>query len=196
MKLGDYARHISKKADIEGYASDKSRASDPLIKPFADYDRQKASLKTLRESTLGLCWIDATRKAIPYDVGAFARVQDEILRLQSTIDHNAKVLDELEDMVRVLGLDDDKFSFGRLHGEKSRIQESIEQIRAYPDKALAHKWRAVVEVGGNREMYEALPEVSAARQKAVEQIDPLKAEIAVLDGQIQSLESILRKLKQ
>ena len=195
MKLGDYARKISRKADVEGYAADKSRAGDPLIKPFAEFDRQKVSLRTLQESTVGLCWLDDKGHMTPYDVGVFARVQDEIQRLQSTIDHNANVLDELEDMVRELGLSEDKFSIARMHGEKSKIQESIEQIRAYPDKALAHKWKAVVEVGGDRAMYEALPDVKAARQKAVEQIEPLKAEIAVLDGQIQSLESILRKLK-
>ena len=195
MKLGDFARDVTKLAELRGEATYKYRANDPLIRPFADYDRQKASLKTLRESTLELCWIDATGKAIPYDTGVFARVQVEIQRLQSTIDHNANVLDELEDMVRELGLSEDQFSIARMHGEKSKIQESIEQIRAYPDKALAHKWKAVVEVGGDREMYEALHEVRAARQKAVEQIEPLKAEIAVLDGQIQSIESILRKLK-
>ncbi|MDD1760748.1 MAG: hypothetical protein LUQ59_00800, partial [Methanothrix sp.] len=175
MKLGDYARHVTKEAEVRGEATYRYRANDPLIKPFAEFDRQKASLRALQESTVGLCWLDAKGKAIPYDVGAFARVQDEILRLQSAIDHNANVLDELEDMVRVIGLSEDKFSLGRLHGEKSRIQESIEQIRAYPDKTLAHKWRAVVEVGGDREMYEALPEVRAARQRAVEQIEPLKA---------------------
>ncbi len=195
MKLGDFARHVTKEAEVRGEATYRYRANDPLIRPFADYDRQKASLKTLRESTLELCWIDATGKAIPYDASVFAKVQAEIQRLQSVIDHNANVLDELEDMVRELGLDEDKFSLARMNGEKSKIQESIEQIRAYPDKALAHKWKAVVEVGGGREMYEALPDVKAARQKAVEQIEPLEAEVKGLDGQIQSLESILRKLK-
>ena len=195
MKLGDFARHVNKEAEVRGEATYRYRANDPLIKPFTEFDRQKASLRKLQESTVGLCWLDDKGHMTPYDVGVFARVQAEIQRLQSTIDHNANVLDELEDMVRELGLTDDQFSIARMNGEKSRIQESIEQIRAQPDKALAHKWKAVVEVGGDRAMYEALPDVKAARQKAVEQIEPLKAEIVVLDGQIQSLESILRKLK-
>lgn len=195
MKLGDFARHVTKEAELRGDATYRYLANDLLIRPFTEFDRLKASLRTLQESTVGLCWLDDKGHAIPYDVGVFARVQAEIQRLQSTIDHNAAVLDELEAMVRELGLTDDQFSIARMHGEKSKIQESIEQIRAYPDKALAHKWKAVVEVGGDREMYEALPDVKAARQKAIEQIEPLKAEIAVLDGQIQSLESILRKLK-
>ena len=195
MKLGDFARHVTKEAELRGDATYRYRANDLLIRPFTEFDRLKASLRTLQESTLGLCWLDDKGHMVPYDVGVFARVQTEIQRLQSTIDHNANVLDELEDMVRELGLTDDQFSIARMKGEKSKIQESIEQIRAYPDKALAHKWKAVVEVGGDREMYEALPNVKEARQKAVEQIEPLKAEIAVLDGQIQNLESILRKLK-
>ena len=195
MKLGDFARHVTKEAELRGDATYRYRANDPLIKPFAEFDRLKASLRTLQESTVGLCWLDDKGHAIPYDVGVFARVQAEILRLESTIDHNAVILDELECMVRELGLTDDQFSIARMKGEKSKLLESIELILAQPDKALAHKWKAVVEVGGDRAMYEALPDVKAARQKAVEQIEPLEAEITVLDSQIQSLESILRKLK-
>ena len=195
MKLGDFARHVTKEAEVRGEATYRYRANDPLIKPFADYDRQKVSLRALQESTVGLCWLDNKGHMIPYDEGVFARVQTEIQRLQSVIDHNAKVLDELEAMVRELGLGDDQFSIARMYGEKSKLLESIEQIKAQPDKALAHKWKAVVEVGGNRAMYEALPEVKGARQKAVGQIEPLEAKIRVLEGQIQSLESILRKLK-
>ena len=196
MKLSDYARDITKKADCEGYAADKSRASDPLIKPFADCDSQKARLKALQESTIGLCWIDAKGKAIPYDAGEFARVQAEIQRLQSVIDHNAAVLTELEDKVRNLELSDDQFSIARMYGEKSKILERIEQIKAQPDKDLAHKWKAVLEIVGDRAMYESLPEVEAARQRAADLIEPLESEIKVLDGQIQSLESILRKLNR
>jgi len=78
MKLGDFARYVSRKADIEGYAADRSKATDPLIKPFINFDGQKARLKSFQESTLGLCWIDSKGKAIPYDAGEFARVQTEI----------------------------------------------------------------------------------------------------------------------
>jgi hypothetical protein len=195
MKLGDFARYISRKADIEGYAADKSKANDLLIKPFINFDGQKERLKALRESTLGLCWIDGKGKSIPYDAGEFARVQAEIEALQSKIAHNAKVLDELEAEAQELGIKEDLFSLGRLHGEKRKLNERIDQIKAQPDKDLAHKWKAIVEIGGDRAMYEALPEVQAARQKAQEEIEPLEAEIAYLDRQIQSLESILRKLK-
>ena len=194
MKLGDFARHVIKEAEVRGEATYRYLANDPLVKPFAEFDRQKVSLRALQESTMGLCWLDS-KGHIPYDEGEFSRVQTEIQRLQSVIDHNSKVLDELEAMVRELGLSDDQFSIARMNGEKSKLLERIEQIRAQPDKALAHKWNAVVEVGGNRAMYEALPEVKEARQKAVEQVEPLEAEIKVLDRQIQSLESILRKLK-
>jgi hypothetical protein len=195
MRLGDFARYVSRKADIEGYAADKSKANDLLIKPFINFDGQKERLKALRESTLGLCWIDGKGKSIPYDAGEFARVQAEIEALQSKIAHNAKVLDELEAEAQELGIKEDLFSLGRLHGEKRKLNERIDQIKAQPDKDLAHKWKAIVEIGGDRAMYEALPEVQAARQKAQEEIEPLEAEIAYLDRQIQSLESILRKLK-
>ncbi len=195
MRLGDFARHISKKAYIEGYAADKSKANDPLIKAFINFDGQEARLKALRESTLGLCWIDGKGKPIPYDAGEFARVQTDIGVLQSKIYHNAEVLDELEAKVQELGISEDIFSLGRLYGEKRKLNECIDQIKAQPDKDLAHKWKAIVEIGGDRTMYEALPEVQAARQKAQKEIEPLEAEIARLDGQIQSLESILRKLK-
>ena len=195
MRLGDFARHISQVADIKGYAVDKSRANDPLIRPFADFDGQKARLKSLQESTLGLCWIDDKGKVIPYDPAEFGGVQAEIEKLQGKIGHNARVLDELEAKIEELGIKEDFFSLGRLHGEKRKLLERIEQIKAQPDKALSHKWKAVVEVSGDRAMYEALPEVKAARQKAQAQIEPLEAEITSLDGQIQSLEAILRTFK-
>jgi|WetSurMetagenome_2_1015567.scaffolds.fasta_scaffold03055_3 hypothetical protein len=195
MRLGDFARQISKKANREGYAADKSRANDPLIKPFADFDGLKAKLKSLQESTLGLCWLDAKGKMIPYDENVFARVQTEIQDLTGKIDHNSKVLVELEAKVQELGIREDMFSLGRMHGEKRMLLERIEQLRTQPDKDLAHKWKAVLEVGGDRAMYEALPDVKAARQKAVEQIKPLESEITVLDCQILALETILRKLK-
>lgn len=195
MRLVDFARQISKKADVAGYAADKVRANDPLIKPFADFDSQRARLKTLQESTLGLCWLDAKNKMIPYDEKVFSRVQADIQDLTGKIDHNATVLDELEAKVQELGIGEDMFSLARMHGEKRKLQECIELIKAQPDKDLSHKWKAVVEVGGDRSMYEALPEVKAARQKAQKEIEPLEAEIALMDGQIQSLESILRKFK-
>jgi len=195
MKLGDFARQTSKKADVAGYAADKARANDPLIKPFAGFDGLKAKLKALQESTLGLCWLDGKGKMIPYDEKVFARVQADIQDLTGRIDHNANVLDELEDKIEELGIGEDMFSLGRIHGEKRKLQERIEQIWAQPDKDLSHKWKAVVEIGGDRSMYEALPEVKAARQKAQKEITPLEAEITLMDGQIQSLESILRKFK-
>jgi len=105
------------------------------------------------------------------------------------------VLDELEAKVHELGIHEDMFSLGRLHGEKRKLQERTEEIKAQPDKDLAHKWKAIVEIGGDRAMDEALPEVQASHQKAQKEIEPLEEEIACLDGQIQSLESILRKLK-
>jgi len=195
MNLGDFAHHISKKANIEGYAADKSRASDPLVKPFADFDRQKARLTELQRSTLGLCWLDDKGKVVPYNLAEFGQVQTEIRNLTGKIDHNTKVLVELEAKVQELGISEDMFSLGRMHGEKRMLLERIEQIKTQPDKDLANKWKAVLEVGGDRAMYEALPEVKAARQKAQKEIEPLEAEIALLDGQIQSLETILRKLK-
>lgn len=195
MKLGDFARHISKKADVEGYAADRSKANDPLVKPFINFDGQKVRLKALRESTLGLIWIDGKGKPIPYDAGEFARVQTDIGALQSNIDHNAEVLDELEAKIDELGIKEDLFSLGWMHGEKRKLNERISQIKAQPDKDLSHKWKAVLEVGGDRAMYEALPEVQAARQKTHELIEPLEAEIARFETYIQSLESILRKLK-
>jgi len=195
MRLGDFARQISKKAEVAGYAADKARANDPLIKPFVDFDGQKERLKSFQESTLGLCWIDDKGKVVAYDPAEFARVQAEIEKLQSKIGFNAKVLNELEAKIEELGIKEDFFSLSRLHGEKRKLQERIEQIKAQPDKDLTHKWKAVAEIGGDRSMYEALPEIQTARQKAQKEIEPLEAEVALMDGQIQSLESILRKFK-
>jgi len=53
-----------------------------------------------------------------------------------------------------------------------------------------------VTLGGNRGMYDALPEVQEARAKAAAQIEPIEAEILALNGQIRSLEAILSKFKR
>ena len=187
MKLSEYASHIKKEADLRGYAADRSRADDPLIRPFAVLQNQRERLLDLQRSTLSLCWLNDQRKLIPYDKTSFDAIQSEIRHLQEIITSNSVVLEELEAAV------EDPLSLGELHAENAKALESITFLKAQPDKDLAHKWKAVLEVGGSREMYEALPEVIAARTEAAAKITPLLAHIETLEHQINSLELILAK---
>lgn len=202
MKLSVYARDIAKKADLNGYASDRFAASDPLVKPFAELDKLVASIKPLKESTMALCWIDSKCKVVPVNEAEFSRVQKEIAALQSKIDHNAAVLDELEAKVAELGIQTEDrngqeiFGLSMIEGEKKKLLGEIAQIKADEADSLNAKWRAVLEVGGNQEMFAALPEVQAARKKTADQIAPIEDEIRVLDGKVKALEQILWKIKK
>ncbi len=194
MRLHDFARDIINRARVNCYATDASKASDALIRPFGEIDEQRARLKLLQESTRALCWIDATGGAVPFDEAEFDQVQREIANLQAKIDHNAAVLDNLESKVAELGLSE--FSLAKLKGQKEKLRGQIAQIRAEESDALRSKWESVVSLGGNRGTYDALPEVIEARAKAAAQIEPLEAEILALDRQIRDLESILSKFKR
>lgn len=202
MKLSVYARDIAKRADLNGYAADRFAAADPLIKPFAEFDELAASITPLKESTMALCWIDSKCKLSPVNEAEFSRVQKEITALQAKIDHNAAVLDELEAKVEELQIQledrngQEVFSLGKIEGEKKRLLGEIAQIRADEADSLNAKWRAVLEVGGNQEMFAALPEVQAMRKKTADQIAPIEAEIKELDGKVQILNSILSKIKK
>ena len=191
MKLSEYAEHIKKEADVRGYANDRSRADDPLIQPFAALQDQQERLLDLQRSTLSLCWLNDQRKLIPYDKTSFDAIQSEIRHLQEIITSNSVVLEELEAAVEDLSIE--PLSLGVLRMELAKALESITFLKAQPDKDLAHKWKAVLEVGGSREMYEALPEVIAARTEAAAKITPLLAHIETLEHQINSLELILAK---
>jgi len=87
----------------------------------------------------------------------------------------------------------DQMSLGILRMERAKALEEITFLKSQPDKDLAHKWKAVLEVGGSREMYEKLPETIAARAEADAKIAPLLERIKTLEHQIKSLESILSK---
>ena len=191
MKLSEYASHIKKEADLRGYAADRSRADDPLIRPFAVLQNQRERLLDLQRSTLSLCWLNDQRKLIPYDKTSFDAIQSEIRHLQEIITSNSVVLEELEAAVEDLSIE--PLSLGVLRMELAKALESITFLKAQPDKDLAHKWKAVLEVGGSREMYEALPEVIAARTEADAKIAPLLDRVETLEHQIKSLESILSK---
>jgi len=191
MKLSEYASHIKKEADLRGYAADRSRADDPLIRPFAVLQNQRERLLDLQRSTLSLCWLNDQRKLIPYDKTSFDAIQSEIRHLQEIITSNSVVLEELEAAVEDLSIE--PLSLGVLRMELAKALESITFLKAQPDKDLAHKWKAVLEVGGSREMYEALPEVRAARTEADAKIAPLLDRVETLEHQIKSLESILSK---
>ena len=194
MTLSAYARDIINRARVNGYATDTSKAGDALIRPFGELDEQKTTLKSLQGSTLALCWIDANGELVPFDEAEFAGMQREITNLQAKIDHNTKILNELDGKVAELGLTE--FSISKLKGKIEKLRSQINQIRAEENDSLRSKWEAVVSLGGNRATYDKLPEVIDARAKAAAQIEPLEGEILALNGQIRSLESILSKFKR
>ena len=194
MTLSAYAHDIINRARVNCYATDASKASDALIRPFWEFDEQKATLKSLQVSTMAMCWIDANGKTVPFDSAEFNNVQREIANLQAKIDHNTKILDNLDGKVAELGLTE--FSISKLKGEIEKRRSQINQIRAEENDSLRSKWEAVVSLGGNRATYDKLPEVIEARAKAAAQIEPIEAEIKALNGQIRSLESILSKFKR
>ena len=194
MRLHDFARDIINRARANGYATDASKASDPLIRPFGEHDEQRASLRALQQTTIGLCWVNSEGKNIPFDPSEFAGIQKEIAALQAKIDNNAAVLDNLESKVAEQGLSE--FSLAKLKGQKEKLRGQIAQIRSEESDALRHKWESVVSLGGNRATYDALPEVIEARAKAAAQIEPIEAQILALDRQIRDLESILSKFKR
>ena len=194
MRLHDFARDIINRARVNCYATDASKASDALIRPYGEHDEQRASLRALQEATIGLCWVNSEGNLVPFDEAEFAGIQREIAAIQAKIDHNAAVLDTLDAKVVELGLTE--FSLAKLKGQKEKLRGQIAQIRSEESDALRHKWEAVVSLGGNRGTYDKLPEVIEARAKAAAQIEPIEAEIKALNGQIRSLESILSKFKR
>ena len=194
MRLHDFAHDIINRARANGYATDASKASDALIRPYGEHDEQRTTLISRQQTTMGLCWIDANGKAVPFDETEFDAVQREIAVLQAKIDHNATILEKLDAKVAELGLTE--FSIGKLKSQKEKLRMEIAQIRAEESDALRSKWESVVSLGGNRATYDALPEVIEARAKAAAQIEPIEAEILALNAQIRSLESILSKFKR
>lgn len=202
MKLSDFARRTIKGADLNGYAHDRFLAADPLIKPFADFDELVASIKPLKESTMALCWIDSKCKVVPINEAEFARVQKEIAAIQAKIDNNAAVLDELEAKVAELGilLEDrnghEVFSLNMMEGARKKLLGEIGQIKSDEADSLNQKWRAVIEVGGDQNMFLALPEVQEIKRKTTEKIAPIEDEIRALDGKVKALQQILWEIKR
>jgi len=194
MTLSAYARDIINRARVNCYATDAAKAGDALIRPYGEHDEQKTTLKSLQVSTMALCWVNSEGKLVPFDEAEFAGIQKEIAVLQAKIDHNTKILNELDSKVAELGLTE--FSLAKLKGQKEKLRGQIAQIRSEESDALRHKWEAVVSLGGNRGTYDALPEVIEARAKAAAQIEPLEGEIKALNAQIRSLEAILSKFKR
>jgi len=194
MRLHDFARDIINRARVNCYATDASKASDALIRPFGELDEQKTTLMSLQVSTMALCWVNAEGKAVPFNSSEFNSVQKEIAVLQAKVDHNTKILDALDAKVAELGLTE--FSISKLKAQKEKMRSEINQIRAEENDSLRSRWESVVSLGGNRATYDKLPEVQAARAKAAAQIEPLEAQILALDRQIRDLESILSKFKR
>lgn len=192
MRLGEYARAVIARAEAYRYASDEFLAGDPLIRPFGILDRMKRELRNLQESTRALCWVGAGGEMIPFDENEFAAAQSQISTLQAMISHNEAVLAELEDKVQELGVEE--YSLLKLRDARRQLEAEVEQIRTRPERDLAHKWHAIVEINGSRQTFETLPEVKAAREAAAKKIEPILVEICVLDARMSSLEEILRKL--
>lgn len=193
MRLSAYAKDIINKAKLNGYAADSFMANDDLIKPFGTHEEQKASLKELQRATIGMCWIDSEGKLVPFDQIKFNALQREISLLQSKVDHNAKVLEKLDDKVVELRLAE--FSLSKLKGQIEKKRSKINQIREDENYDLRHKWDAVVKIGGSRADYDNLPEVRVARAKSAEQIEPLELKIKAINANVRALESILSKLQ-
>ena len=191
MRLHDFARDIINRARVNCYATDAFKARDALIRPFGELDEQKTTLMSLQVSTMAMCWIDANGKTVPFDSAEFNNVQREIANLQAKIDHNTKILDNLDGKVAELGLTE--FSISKLKGKIEKLRSNINQIRAEENDSLRSKWESVVSLGGNRATYDKLPEVIDARAKAAEKIAPIESEIKAFNAQIRSLESILSK---
>lgn len=191
MRLHDFAHDIINRARANGYATDASKASDPLIRPFGELDEQRASLRALQQTTIGLCWVNSEGKNIPFDPSEFAGIQKEIVALQAKIDHNAAILEKLDAKVAELGLTE--FSISKLKAQKEKMRSNINQIRSEENDSLRSRWESVVSLGGNRATYDKLPEVIDARAKAAEKIAPIESEIKAFNAQIRSLESILSK---
>ncbi len=194
MRLHDFARDIINRARVNCYATDASRASDPLIRPFGEHEDQKASLRALQESTRALCWVNAEGKLVPFNEAEFAGIQREIAILQTKIAHNTKILNELDAKVAELGIQE--FSISKLKSQIEKLRSQINQIRAEENDSLRSKWESVVSLGGNRATYDKLPEVIDARAKAAEKIAPIESEIKAFNAQIRSLEAILSKFKR
>jgi chromosome segregation ATPase len=194
MTLSAYARSIINVAKVNCYATDAFKARDPLIRPFGEHEDQKASLRALQEATIGLCWVNSEGKLVPFNEAEFTGIQKEIAVLQAKIDHNTKILNELDSKVAELGLTE--FSISKLKGQIEKLRSQINQIRAEENDSLRSKWESVVSLGGNRATYDKLPEVIEARAKAAAQIEPLEGEIKAFNAQIRSLEAILSKFKR
>ena len=164
MNLRQFASHVTKEAEVRGYATDKNRAEDPLVKPFKTIQDQRKQLLDLKRSTLGACWIDDKKKLVPFDIAGFNQLQNDIKHLQEAISKNELVLAELEKAVEDLHIG--QLSLSTLKMERSKALEEIAFLKAEPDKALIQKWKAIQEIHGSRDMYESLPEVKAAREQA------------------------------
>jgi peptidoglycan hydrolase CwlO-like protein len=148
------------------------------------------------DKIMAMCWVDRECEVVPYDPGEFAKAQDRIQALKEKVDHNQRVLEELEAKVAELGLTEDRYSIRTLRGERLKAQEMMDFLRMQTDQRLRPKWDAVLEVGGTREMYEKLPEVVAANQKLQAEIEPLEQKIKVLDEQIAALDAIVSKFRR
>ncbi len=196
MTLRDYARRITAEAQARGYSADRYRADDPIVQPFVLLDKQQADLKSQMDKIMAMCWVDRECEVVPYDQGEFAKAQDKIQALMEKVNHNQRVLEELEETVQKLGLTEDRYSIRTLRGERMKAQEMMDFLRMQTDQRLRSKWDAVLEVGGTREMYEKLPEVVAANQKLQADLKPLEEKIAVLDEQIAALDAIVSKFRR
>jgi len=187
---------MTAEAQARGYAADRYKAQDPIVQPFVELDKQQAALKTQMDSIMKMCWVDRDCNVVPYDPGEFTKAQDKIQALMEKVNHNSKVLEELEETVQKLGLTEDRYSIRTLRGERQKSQEMMDFLRMQTDQRLRPKWDAVLEVGGTREMYEKLPEVVAANQKLQAETQPLEEKIKVLDEQITALDAIVSKFRR
>jgi len=165
------------------------------VQPFVLLDKQQVALKSQMDSIMAMCWVDRDCNVVPYDPGEFTKAQDKIQALMEKVDHNQRVLEELEAKVSELGITEDKYSIRTLRGERMKAQEMIDFLRMQTDQRLRPLWDAACKIGA-QEMYEKLPEVVVARQKLQAETQPLEQKIKVLDEQITALDAIVSKFRR
>ncbi|MGV8127403.1 MAG: hypothetical protein ACP5PV_09370 [Methanothrix sp.] len=166
-------------------------ASDPLTRPYKLLEDQKSELEQLQDSTRDAVWLRLNENGIeivPKDPEGFKALSERINILIFRIDHNEKLLIQLEEECQKMDLEE--YSLYAMINKKSAIPREIQKIRREPDWELKHLFDAATALG-SRDDAEKHPKVIAARAKAAERTRPLEEEAETLTNKITRLEAIL-----
>lgn len=195
--LSSYAKqlidHVHGIASLD--ASERSRAMDPLIRPFGTLAAQKAELVPLKKSTMDAVYAmkrNSDVVLVPIDPDAFEKLSYRIETLEAKVAHNDGVLTRLDAECTKLGLKE--YSLNVLTSRREAIDREIAGILKEPDYALSHLFNAAAQLG-NRSDAEKHPDVLAARKAAEAKTVPLKGEALDLDEKIATIQAILREFQ-